>query len=50
MKKSYIIGALMLAAAVAAPTPSYADWNKQYVKVMIDPGHGGNDPGAGRSG
>ncbi len=48
--KSYKI---LLAAAVAmtvAATPVRADWGNSVVKVMIDPGHGGSDPGAGRSG
>lgn len=29
--------------------PAHADWNRPYVKIMLDPGHGGSDPGAGRS-
>ena len=48
--KSYKI---LLAAAVAmtvAATPARADWSSSVVKIMIDPGHGGSDPGAGRSG
>lgn len=44
---------LLLAATVAmtvAVTPARADWSSGVAKVMLDPGHGGNDPGAGRSG
>lgn len=48
--KSYKI---LLAAAVAmtvAATPARADWSSSWAKIMIDPGHGGSDPGAGRDG
>lgn len=44
---------LMLAVLVmlsVAVVPAHADWSANNVKVMIDPGHGGSDPGAGRSG
>ena len=37
----------MLAGALVAPTQSaFADWSKSTAKVMLDPGHGGSDPGA----
>lgn len=37
----------MLVGALFAPTQSAnATWNKSGVKVMLDPGHGGSDPGA----
>lgn len=49
MKKIYTLLAVA-ALAVGASTPAFADWNKSGVKVMLDPGHGGSDPGAGRAG
>lgn len=48
--KSYKI---LLAAAVAmtvAATPARADWSSSVATIMIDPGHGGTDPGAGTAG
>lgn len=48
--KSYKI---LLAAAVAmtvATTPARADWSSSVATIMIDPGHGGSDPGAGKDG
>ncbi|MGM9853790.1 MAG: N-acetylmuramoyl-L-alanine amidase [Muribaculaceae bacterium] len=49
MKKIFSLLAVA-ALAVGTTAPVHADWNKTYVKVMLDPGHGGEDPGAGRSG
>ena len=49
MKKIYTLLAVAALTAGAA-MPAHAAWNKQYVKIMLDPGHGGSDPGAGRSG
>ena len=49
MKKIYTLLAVAALTAGAA-MPAHADWNKNYVKIMLDPGHGGSDPGAGRSG
>ena len=49
MKKIYTLLAVAALTAGAA-MPAQAAWNKQYVKIMLDPGHGGSDPGAGRSG
>ena len=48
MKKIYTLLAVAALTAGAA-MPVQAAWNKQYVKIMLDPGHGGSDPGAGRS-
>ena len=38
-----------MALAVAA-TPARADWSSSVATIMIDPGHGGSDPGAVRDG
>ena len=38
-----------MALAVAA-TPARADWSSSWAKIMLDPGHGGSDPGAGTAG
>ncbi len=45
MKKIYVILVVMLLAAVFFPTPAQAEsWSKY--RIMLDPGHGGSDPGA----
>ena len=49
MKKLYTLIILMV-AAFALPQTSFGAWNSSSVTIMIDPGHGGSDPGAGRSG
>lgn len=41
---------LAATATLAAVAPAHAGWGNSRVKIMLDPGHGGSDPGAGRSG
>ncbi len=44
MKKIFSIIALFVIAAIAIPTEAATKWTNY--KIMIDPGHGGTDPGA----
>ncbi len=44
MKKIFSIIALFVIAAIAMPTEAATKWTNY--KIMIDPGHGGSDPGA----
>ena len=44
MKKIFSIIALFIIAAIAMPTEAATKWTNY--KIMIDPGHGGSDPGA----
>ncbi len=44
MKKLSLIIALVLIAAGVAPVQSFAKWSGY--RIMLDPGHGGSDPGA----
>ena len=51
MKKLYT--ALLVAGAaclLATPAQATGGWEKGACTIMLDPGHGGSDPGAGRSG
>ena len=41
---------LAATATLAAVAPAHAGWGNSRVKIMLDPGHGGTDPGAGRAG
>lgn len=41
---------LAATATLAAVAPAHAGWGNSRVKIMLDPGHGGSDPGAGRAG
>ncbi|MBO5053188.1 MAG: DUF4623 domain-containing protein [Muribaculaceae bacterium] len=47
MKKTTYILALAMAATGMISQVAHADWNSSGVKIMLDPGHGGSDPGAG---
>ena len=44
MKKIFSIIALLIIAAITMPTEAATKWTNY--KIMIDPGHGGSDPGA----
>jgi hypothetical protein len=44
MKKIFSIIALFVIAAITMPTEAATKWTNY--KIMIDPGHGGSDPGA----
>ena len=44
MKKIFSIIALLVIAAIAMPTEAATKWTNY--KIMLDPGHGGSDPGA----
>ena len=44
MKKIFSIIALFIIAAIATPSEAATKWTNY--KIMIDPGHGGSDPGA----
>ena len=44
MKKIFSIIALFVIAAIAMPTEAATKWTNY--KIMLDPGHGGSDPGA----
>ena len=44
MKKIFSIIALFIIAAIATPSEAATKWTNY--KIMIDPGHGGTDPGA----
>lgn len=44
MKKIFSIIALFVIAAITIPTEAATKWTNY--KIMIDPGHGGSDPGA----
>jgi len=44
MKKLYLILALLFMTAGLAPVSSFAAWSGY--RIMLDPGHGGSDPGA----
>ncbi len=44
MKKIYLFLALFMVAAISFPTTAATKWTTY--KIMIDPGHGGSDPGA----
>ena len=44
MKKIFSIIALFIIAAIAIPSEAATKWTNY--KIMIDPGHGGSDPGA----
>ena len=44
MKKIFSIIALFVIAAISMPTEAATKWTNY--KIMIDPGHGGSDPGA----
>ncbi len=48
MKKIYYILAIILLAAIVLPTEAATSWSKY--KIMLDPGHGGHDSGAGGAG
>lgn len=44
MKKIFSIIALFIIAAIATPSEAATKWTNY--KIMLDPGHGGSDPGA----
>lgn len=44
MKKIFSIIALLVIAAITMPTEAATKWTNY--KIMLDPGHGGSDPGA----
>ncbi len=44
MKKIYLILTMLLLAAISFPAEAATKWTNY--KIMIDPGHGGTDPGA----
>ena len=44
MKKLSLVLALLLLSVGVAPLSSHAAWSNY--RIMLDPGHGGSDPGA----
>lgn len=48
--KKLALAAVLSAICMLVPATAWAGWNDSWVKIMLDPGHGGSDPGAGTSG
>ena len=44
MKKIYFLMAMLLIATISFPTEAATNWSTY--RIMLDPGHGGTDPGA----